>query len=301
MAKIWFCGKVMSYYLGVDGGGTHTRFVIYNDKGNEIKKDLLESIHILKVGYEGIVSTLSKYANLLKDAGYNLNDFKVAMGLAGYGNDPVIRKSIEEAVWSVFPGAFITNDADFARRAALNNRDGIYVISGTGSIAFKVDDGVQTRRGGFGYLLADEGSAYWIGKKVLALFTQEADGRTEKTSLYQTIMDKLGLQDPYGIIAIANSQKENYRNWVAEMAELTSHCLDCEHLKEAWIEAGVELANLANSFKSKNDTLLSYGGGVLLNNEIVRKSFLDNLDSNLLIVHPNTSVEYAAYLIYNNS
>ena len=42
-----------------------------------------------------------------------------------------------------------------------------------------------------GYQLGDEGSAYWIAKRMLALYCQQVDGRLEKTQLYYLIKEKL--------------------------------------------------------------------------------------------------------------
>jgi N-acetylglucosamine kinase-like BadF-type ATPase len=40
----------------------------------------------------------------------------------------------------------------------------VVVIAGTGSAAFGWNGESQARAGGHGFLLGDEGSAYWIGR-----------------------------------------------------------------------------------------------------------------------------------------
>lgn len=291
----------MTYYLGIDGGGTYTRCAIYNDIGELVRKDTLQSIHILKVGEEGIFQILNDYKNTLISNNIDVNDLKVAMGLAGYGNDPIIRKNIENSVHKVFKKAYITNDANFARIASLNNHDGVFVISGTGSIAFNLEDGISSRRGGFGYLLGDEGSAFWIGKNVLETFTKQADGRVEKNELFDCIMKTLNLEDPYQIIGIAASMGSEYRNWVANFSKTVSNLNDCEEVNQIFREAGKHLANLANAFSVKKGTKLSFGGSVLLNNQLVRQTFLNSLSDSFEVVEPKNDVEFASFLIYNNS
>ena len=44
------------------------------------------------------------------------------------------------------------------------------MIAGTGSIALSLKEGMLQRCGGWGYQLGDEGSAYWIAKKMLNAF-----------------------------------------------------------------------------------------------------------------------------------
>lgn len=52
--------------------------------------------------------------------------------------------------------------------AAGGARTGIAVIAGTGSVAWGVrDDGREARSGGWGYLLGDEGSGYWVAREAV--------------------------------------------------------------------------------------------------------------------------------------
>ena len=83
------------------------------------------------------------------------------IGMAGYGEDLKIREKIEASVFKVFP-AIIMNDAHFAHISALNNQDGVLVISGTGSIAFHKKNNEFSRKGGFGYLIDDGGSGFGL-------------------------------------------------------------------------------------------------------------------------------------------
>ncbi|MHA7279037.1 N-acetylglucosamine kinase [Arthrobacter sp. MDT2-2] len=52
--------------------------------------------------------------------------------------------------------------------AAGGARVGIAVIAGTGSVAWGVgEDGREARSGGWGYLLGDEGSGYWVAREAV--------------------------------------------------------------------------------------------------------------------------------------
>ena len=52
------------------------------------------------------------------------------------------------------------------------------VLAGTGSIAYGADHtGRTARAGGYGFLLADEGSGYWLGHQALRAVVRAADGR----------------------------------------------------------------------------------------------------------------------------
>src|SRR5437879_13624105 len=67
---------------------------------------------------------------------------------------------------------------------ALAGEDGISVVAGTGSIAYGEYEGRRARAGGWGELFGDEGSAYWIAREGLRLFSRKSDGRTPRGPLH---------------------------------------------------------------------------------------------------------------------
>lgn len=70
----------------------------------------------------------------------------------------------------------VLSDAQAAYLGALGERPGLLVLAGTGSIVVgRTSRGRWVRRGGFGPLLGDEGSAFWIGREWLRATTQGED------------------------------------------------------------------------------------------------------------------------------
>jgi glucosamine kinase len=86
----------------------------------------------------------------------------------------------------------ITGDADTARCGAFLGAPGIVVIAGTGSEALGWDGERSARAGGHGFLLGDEGSAYWIGREAVraALRFQEQAGGSEL--IHRTVTEAIG-------------------------------------------------------------------------------------------------------------
>lgn len=281
---------------GIDAGGTQTRVLILDEEGKEILKFNHESIHYLRVGFEGIKTYFIEFKDIIMKHGIDAETMFLAIGMAGYGEDEGIRKQISDAIYFSFPQAKIYNDAQFAHIAALKNKDGVYVISGTGSIALYKKGNLIRRSGGFGYLLDDGGSAYWIGKKILEEFVMQADGRHPQTALYKEIMQVLSLKDPYEIVNLASINKGEIRNFTASIAAKMA-TVDDPVLDIIYKEAGIKLAELANSFKLNEPTNVSIGGSVLLKNDIVRESFIDNLHQKLNYNEPIHEPEYAAYIL----
>lgn len=285
----------MIYYLGVDGGGTSTNFKLYNNEGQLMEEISLPSIHFMKATQEEMITTLKQSYDHFKKLNYEPSNFKVVLGLGGYGANPDIRKIIEEATYEVYPQATLMNDAQLALISALNNEDGIFVISGTGSIALYQSEGQQTRSGGFGYLIGDEGSAFWIGKKIIERFTKESDNRIPQTELTPAILQYFKLDNPQQLIQVIANSKDNYR---ALLAELSGAMHNIESVQDIYKQAGIELAELANSFKTiNNETPVAFGGSVLLKNQTVKQTAINHLNDNLVYTESNNEPEYTAYLI----
>lgn len=289
----------MKMFLGVDGGGSSTSFLLFDHNGNEVYRYEHESLHFMSVGFDAMKSGFAKVYDHFESLGYDISNFEIVIGLGGYGADAAVRNKIDEAVHSVFPQALIMSDSKIAMISALNGNKGVYLISGTGSISMYYDGENVHRQGGFGYHLGDEGSGYWIGKKILALFTQEVDGRRPHSVVSDRIMDFFNLNSPYELIAKLNDNESRLRFVIASLAGVFGDCTD-EAVLDIFKQAGKELANFANGFKINEPTKIAFGGSVLRKNDIVRKSCIESLNKCFEVFESDNKVEYTAYLIKNN-
>ena len=77
------------------------------------------------------------------------------------------------------------NDMICSWAGSLACADGISVIAGTGSMAYGEYAGRAARAGGWGELIGDEGSAYWIAREGMNLFSRMSDGRAPRGPLYR--------------------------------------------------------------------------------------------------------------------
>jgi N-acetylglucosamine kinase-like BadF-type ATPase len=95
----------------------------------------------------------------------------------------------------------VTNDALVALVAGAGHAPGIVIIAGTGSIAYGHDGkGTAARAGGWGYVLGDEGSGYWIGRLALRAVVRQADGRGRPTTLTPRILGHFEVARPEDLI-----------------------------------------------------------------------------------------------------
>jgi glucosamine kinase len=94
------------------------------------------------------------------------------LGVAGESkfSDPAVVAVFESALRSVGVTCRIdvVSDAEVAFASATESPSGTVVIGGTGSVAARIVDHRKTSwYGGWGWLLGDEGSAYWIGRQAV--------------------------------------------------------------------------------------------------------------------------------------
>jgi len=91
----------------------------------------------------------------------------------------------------------IVNDALIALETGAPGQPGVVIISGTGSIAYgRNAAGEAARSGGWGYVLGDEGSGYWIGRAALRAVLRAADYRGPATVLTPMLLDHFSVTQP---------------------------------------------------------------------------------------------------------
>jgi len=97
----------------------------------------------------------------------------------------------------------VENDWRTAVAGAFIDEPGVTLIAGTGCVAAAQGDGGRrvVRVGGWGHVVDDRGSAYDIGREALYAAMRDYDGRGPKTALLNLVMQKLGVDEPKGIIA----------------------------------------------------------------------------------------------------
>ena len=90
----------------------------------------------------------------------------------------------------------VTNDADIALLGAHGGGPGMIAISGTGSIVLGRNlAGARQRVGGWGWLLADEGSAFAIGRNGLRAALAAADRAGPATRMHADFLAHFGMAD----------------------------------------------------------------------------------------------------------
>ena len=116
------------------------------------------------------------------------------IGMPGYGETPETDRKVLRVIDSVLgPDVTVLNDVALACRAAFPDGGGVLVLAGTGAMAMASAGGQTWRAGGWGEAIGDEGSAFWIGKKVLAHLSQVADGRLPRNPFAEKMAAHMGI------------------------------------------------------------------------------------------------------------
>ncbi|MBB5663678.1 N-acetylglucosamine kinase-like BadF-type ATPase [Rhizobium leguminosarum] len=179
--------------LGVDGGGTKMILALADKNGCILRTALGGGIN--PMGNPGWRTELEKYIEPFRSEKKLAG---VAAALPVYGEVAHLSRLLEETIRQAFPKAQtrVLNDVDAAHLGALAGKPGILVLSGTGSMAWARNaDGTPARTGGWGDVIGDEGSSYWVGRRALNLVSQSLDGRFFPTALTEAIFAYLQL-DP---------------------------------------------------------------------------------------------------------
>lgn len=212
----------MARYLGVDGGGTKTAFVLLADDGTELASVEGPSSYHLEYGMDHVRRVLTEgVAAVTERAGISPGDIDQAFfALPGYGESSHDTPLLDRVPAAVLGHDRYTCDNDTVAgwAGSLAGADGVNIVAGTGSITYGERDGRGVRVGGWGELFGDEGSAYWIGLEALAAFGRMSDGRAPRTLLHERVRAVTGIGDDLDVIDVVFRQWDRSRGRIAALA-----------------------------------------------------------------------------------
>jgi len=182
------------HVLGIDVGGTKTVCLLANEEGTLIARARDAGANLQGAGELALEKVLHSVMEATL-AGQNVMPSAICLGIAGV--DRAADRDVVHAIMDRIgyrATILIVNDALIALQAGIGDAPGIVVVSGTGSIAYgRNARGEAARAGGWGHVLGDEGSGYWIGRLALRAVVRHADGRGRETTLTPRLLGHFGL------------------------------------------------------------------------------------------------------------
>jgi N-acetylglucosamine kinase-like BadF-type ATPase len=246
----------MGLFVAIDAGGTKTQCLIA-DETRVLARASAGTVKLMRVSEAEATARLQGVlAEAAAAAGVSLGQVeRTCFGLAGVSG-PAVQAWARRTVSGVVAGELILcGDEEIALDAAFAGGEGILVIAGTGSNAIgRAAGGELFGAGGWGPVLGDEGSGYWIGLEAIraALRAQDRIGvGGGETGLLREIEREWGLGSAAELVAVANqrtfSDGTNPPDF-AELAPVVARCAEKGDALAAGIleRAGEELAELVS-------------------------------------------------------
>ncbi|HVF42428.1 MAG TPA: BadF/BadG/BcrA/BcrD ATPase family protein [Pyrinomonadaceae bacterium] len=275
------------YVLGVDGGGTKTRAVVADSRGEVIGHGHAGPSNPLRVGVsESAAAVREAVERACLDAKVRRQDLSAAeVGLAGVKRDD-IRERMRAALSAELgiESLEVVTDAVIALYGATEGKPGLVVIAGTGSICCGVNArGRRACAGGWGPVAGDEGSGSWIARRALQSVARATDGRGRKTSLTEAARDyfKVERAEDLSTAVYAPNMTNN------RIAGFGRHVIDAARrrdpvAREIVDEAGRELARAASAVVKKlkmerEPFQLAYVGGVFAAGNLILEPLREEL------------------------
>jgi N-acetylglucosamine kinase-like BadF-type ATPase len=264
-------------FLGIDGGGTKTAFVLIDDGGRQLARHESTTSYYLEIGFDALEALLHDgVRTVLQQAGVPAADIAHTFaGLPAHGEDSALLASFDGLLAGLLPRHTVGNDMVCSWAGSLAGADGISLVAGTGSIAYGEWQGRGARSGGWGEVFGDEGSAHWLAREVLALFSRMADGRAEPGPLLALVREHFGLTQDLDLCAAINgSAARSGFAQIARLATAAAHAGDAQ-ARQLLVRAGDELAALAAGVARNLDVSgiqavpVSYSGGVFAAGDLV--------------------------------
>jgi len=184
------------HVLGIDAGGTKTACLLADEHGAVIAEAHGPGANLHSAGEMAVEKVLHDVMETaIGDRG--ITPAAICLGIAG-----VDRPDEARTVGAIMrrighqSRVLVVNDALIALVAGARDQPGIVIIAGTGSIVFgRNASGEAARAGGWGHMIGDEGSGYWLGREALAAVTRAGDGRGPQTQLTAEILTHFRLAD----------------------------------------------------------------------------------------------------------
>ncbi len=201
-----------SYYVGIDGGGTKTEFLLAKEGGSVLQRVVLPGCNPNDVGLSRCQEILKQGIQILcKDL--PAHQISVFAGLAGGTTGDHRQRLLQFLSTFGFRSWDCGSDAANAMKATLGDRNGILIIAGTGNVTFVQKAGEKHKLGGFNYLFEEGGSAYMVGREALYYALKSEEKGRPDSLLYRlvlercdtsTVLDYLGVLYAQGKVTIAS-------------------------------------------------------------------------------------------------
>lgn len=288
----------VEYLFSVDAGGSKTLALLTTFDLELISVSKAGPMNVLENGEKVVRKNLKRLTKMFERVPKG-SLVRSCFGMPALGefqdSESYLKKIIVEEIG--LEPELVVNDVVMGWAAGTVGKDGVHVVAGTGTMAYGRRGSQECRSGGWGSLIGDEGSAYDIGRETLRRVCRQIDGREPETLLKDFVMGKLRFQNWWELSNWVYSKPFSKRRpIIAAVARLTNEAaqLGDEVALEILSNAGREIALCVLAVARRLNLeapLVSYSGGVLLENRFVRNEF----ERFIVETVPNAQIQQAVF------
>lgn len=188
--------------LGLDIGGTWTRALVATTTGRRVGSGRSAGANPSSHGVDVAADRISEAIGGALQGSDPADVGACVVGLAGasqYAADPEIVRAFEQ-IWlaaGLTCTVRVVSDIAVAFAAGTSRSAGTILVAGTGAVAAQIHDREPVViRGGFGWLLGDDGSGFWIGRQAVRATLRALDGRAPLSLLSKLVLDRYAIDEP---------------------------------------------------------------------------------------------------------
>jgi N-acetylglucosamine kinase-like BadF-type ATPase len=184
------------HVLGIDAGATKTVCLLADEHGRVLGEGRGPGANLHVAGELAVEKVLHEVMEQAVGESA-ITPAAICLGMAGVDRDDeagIVRGIMRRIGFK--SRTLVVNDALIALVAGGGDSPGIVIVAGTGAIVYgRNGAGVAARAGGWGHMIGDEGSGYWIGREALSAVMRAADGRGPETALTTEIVAHFEVRD----------------------------------------------------------------------------------------------------------
>jgi N-acetylglucosamine kinase-like BadF-type ATPase len=212
--------------LGIDAGSSKTVCLLADGDGTVLGEARAGGASLRAEGELGVERVLRSVVEQARGEGPRDVE-AVCLGMVGAEREAegALARAILRRIFAS-SRAVVVSDALVALVAGVGEAPGVVIICGTGSIAYGRNARDQSARaGGWGHVLGDEGSGYWIARQALHAVARADDGRGPATALAPRILNHFAVSRPSDLV-VEIYEREVRHHTLAQLVRVVQQARD---------------------------------------------------------------------------
>ena len=213
--------------------------------------------------------TVDERLSALLDGLGDIHPDAACAGAAG-AEVPAARTLLQDLLARHLPGARLCVVHDTRLVLAAAGLDaGIALIAGTGAVAYaRSHEGREAQRGGWGWMLGDEGSGVWIAREAARLLMQRTEQGAERGALGDALLAACRVDDPQQLLGVLHAMHEPMQ-WAALAQVVFDSAANDVGARDIIHRAAEELTRLVLPLRDLVDGPVVLAGGLLLHQPLL--------------------------------